>query len=295
MAVLNYATNYERALDQKYQLDRRFNRLYDIGGRNLKWTDAKTVSIPNIVVSGMTGTDRDNIGSFSRKVDNTWETKTLTHDREFRTLVDPMDIDETNMAVSIANITNVFNTEQKIPEMDKYMASKLLADYVTFGQTVETVLLDKANILEQFDNYMEKLDEAEVPEEGRIAYVTPEIHKILKEAAGISREFDVQSGESNVRRIVTRLDDVQLIKVPSARMKSAYDFTVGAVPAVGAKQINMILLHPSCVIAPVKYDFVSVEPPSAHSGGKWLYFERLYWDVFLYQHKSNGIVINRDL
>lgn len=293
MAVLNYAELYQQALDQPYKVDRRFNALYDLGGRNIRWVGAKTVQIPKITVGGMTDVNRDSIGTYTRKVDNDWETKTLTHDREFRTLVDPMDVDETNMAVTIANITNVFNTEEKIPEMDKYMASKLLAEYTALGGTANTTAITNANILSTFDTFMEEMDDAEVPEEGRILYLTPALRKMLKEAAGISREINVDMpGSRSLNRLVSRLDEVEIITVPSARMKSAYDFTNGAVPAVGAKQIHMILLHPSAVIAPEKYDFVSLEQPSATTGGKYLYYERLYWDVFLYEQKVAGVKIN---
>ena len=43
----------------------------------------------------MVDVDRDSIGAYTRNVDNNWETKSLEHDREFRTLVDPVDVDET--------------------------------------------------------------------------------------------------------------------------------------------------------------------------------------------------------
>lgn len=292
MAVLNYAELYQQALDQPYKAERRFNRLYELGNRNIRWTGAKTVQIPNITTGGMVDVDRDSIGAYTRNVDNNWETKTLEHDREFRTLVDPVDVDETNMAVTIANITSVFNTEQKIPEMDKYMASKLLAEYQALGGTPDTTAIDETNILEVFDGYMEQMDEAEVPEEGRILYVTPTIRKILKSASGISRDIDVRQPGQSVNRIVSRLDEVEIVTVPSVRMKTAYDFTNGAEPDPTAEQINLILVHPSAVIAPEKYDFVSLEPPSATTGGKYLYYERLYWDVFIFEQKVGGVVFN---
>ncbi|NUJ19289.1 capsid protein [Bacillus glycinifermentans] len=292
MAALNYAEQYQQALDQPYKEGRKFNELFNIGNRNIRWTGGKTVQIPKITVGGMVDVNRDSIGSYTRNVDNSWETKTLTHDREFRTLIDPMDVDETNMAVTIANITNVFNTEQKIPEMDKYMASKLYAEFTGFGGTADTTVIDETNVLKVFDGYMEQMDEAEVPGEGRLLYATPAYSKILKNAAGLTREFDVNSNNGSVRRGIGRLDDVQIITVPSARMKTVYNFTNGAVPDQSAQQINMILVHPSAVIAPEKYDFVSLEEPGAATGGKYLYYERHYYDVFLYEEKVPGIIFN---
>jgi hypothetical protein len=87
---------------------------------------------------------------------------------------------------------------------------------------------------------------------------------------------------------------VEITTVPSVRMNSAYDFTNEAVPAVGAEQIHIILLHPDAVMAPEKYDFVSLEQPSSTTDGKYLYYERLHWDVFLCEEKVPGVKINME-
>ncbi|MGM0816041.1 MAG: capsid protein [Bacillota bacterium] len=294
MANLNYAEVYQQALEEPYRVGRRFNELFNTGSRNIKWAGGKTVKIPKITVGGMVDVDRDSIGSYKRNVDNDYELKTLMNDREFRTLVDPVDIDETNMAITIANITNTFNREQKIPEMDKYMASKLYAEYTGFGGTADTTAIDETNVLKIFDGYMEQMDEAEVPGEGRILYLTSPMNTILKNAAGISREINLNSNNGDVQRAVRRLDEVKIEIVPSVRMKSVYDFTEGANPDPSAQQINMVLVHPSAVIAPEKYAFVSLDAPTAATGGKWLYYERQYYDVFLYEEKVTGIIFNVD-
>lgn len=293
MAVLNYAELYQQALQQKYSQGLFFNELYNTPtNQQIRWVDAKTIKIPRIDVAGMVDVDRDSIGEFTRQVDNSWETKTLEHDREFRTLVDPVDVDETNMAVTIANITRVFNDEQKIPEMDKYMASKLFAELQSFGQSVDTTALNEQVILDAYDELMAQMDEAEVPQEGRLLYVTPAVNKLLKNAEKLTRYLSVTSNPGSVARGVRSLDDVTIKVVPSARMKTVYDFTQGAVPGTGAAQINMILIHPSAIVAPQKYEFVSLDQPSARTGGKYLYYERLYWDVFAFERKVPGIKMN---
>lgn len=294
MAAVNYAENYQKALIQKYAAGLRFWRLYDAPyNKEIKFVDAKTVKIPNVLVKGMTDYNRDVVGTYTRNVDNQWEVKTLEHDREFRTLVDPMDIDETNMALSIANVTRVFNDEEKIPEMDKYMASKLYEEFTTLGGVADTTAPTAANVLELFDTYMSEMDEAEVPQENRILYVTPAVDTLLKNADKISRAITVNgTNDGSIKRNVRSLDDVVIEVVSSARMKTLYDFTVGAVAGVGAQQINMLLIHPTAVLAPQKYEMVSLDEPSAATGGKYLYFERKYWDVFLLKNKVAGVKFN---
>lgn len=293
MAALNYAELYTQGLQQKYSDGLFFSELYMTSNNNqIRWVNAKTIQIPRIDVTGMVDVDRDSIGDFTREVDNSWETKTLQHDREFRTLVDPVDVDETNMAVTIANITRVFNDEQKLPEMDKYLASKLFAEFEQYGGVADETVLDVNNALQVFDQLMEQMDEAEVPQEGRLLYVTPAVYTLLKNAEQIQRQLQVTSNTGTVNRGVRSLDDVSLKRVPSSRMKTVYDFTRGAEEGAGARQINMILVHPRSVITPQKYEFVSLDQPSARTGGKYLYYERKYWDVFVIERKVPGVAFN---
>lgn len=290
---VNYAELYLQALQQKFSQGLMFNALYQTPNNAVvRWVNAKTIQIPNITTGGFVDVDRDVVGGYTRRFDNQWIPKTLEHDREFSTLVDPMDIDETNMAATIANITRVFNDEQKLPEMDKYMASKLYAEYESFGETANTDAITTETALGIFDDMMEDMDEAEVPQDGRILYVTPAVKKVLKNADKIQRTLEVKGDASAVNRNVRSLDEVTIVSVPSSRMKTLYDFTDGAVADVAAEQINMILIHPLTVIAPQKYEFVSIDDPSAKTGGKYLYYERKYWDAFLIEQKVKGVKFN---
>lgn len=295
MATVNYAEMYTQALQQKFTKGLSFAALYNTANNaNIKWINAKTIQIPRISVGGFVDVDRDVVGSFTRRAENDWETKTIEHDREFRTLVDPQDIDETNLALSIANITRVFNDEQKIPEMDKYAASKLYSEFTTYAGVADTTVINESNVLDVFDDFMSEMDDSEVPQEGRLLYVTSKVNKALKQADKLQRTIDVAGGSTAVNRNVHSLDSVQIVVVPSSRMKTAYDFTDGAVPDVTAKQINMILVHPASVITPQKYEFVSLDAPAAATGGKYLYFERKYWDIFAIEKKIPGIAFNVD-
>lgn len=288
MAVINYATLYQQALEQAYAKGLMFTDLYNTPTNSTyKWVNAKTIQIPTLTVGGFADTNRDQVGVYSRKVDNTFTTLTLAHDREFQTLVDPQDIDESNMAVSIANITRIFNDEQKIPEMDKYMASRL-ATLTADGVNKYTVAITAQNVLAQFDMLMEKMDENEVPQEGRILYVTPAVNTVLKQAEQLQR-MALNNNDGTLNRSIYSLDSVKIVVVPSSRMKTAYDFTNGAVAGAGAQQIEMILVHPTAILSPLKYEFVSLDEPSATTGGKYLYYERLYWDVFVLSKKNNGV------
>ena len=291
--ALNYATAYQAALAQAYPYVLHFAALRstDNDGR-YKWTGAKTIEIPSLSTTGRVDGSRDTIGTASRNFDNAWEPKTLTNHRKWSTLVHPMDIDETNHVASIQNITKVFNEEQKFPEMDAYMVSKIFTDWGTAGGAADTEALTVDNILVKFDAWMEAMDEANVPTAGRIWYLTPVYNTMLKQA--VEKYRHIQNGDAAIKRAVENVDNVQIEKVPSSLMKTIYDFTEGWKTGAGAKQIRSLLIHPTAVITPEKYTFAQLEAPSALSEGKYVYFEESYDDVFVLNKRINAIMFNTE-
>lgn len=209
--------------------------------------------------------------------------------------VDPMDIDETNLTLSVANIQNTFETEQAIPEKDSYRFSKLYSELSTFSGRINNETITATNFLEAFDTEMSYMDEAGVPEEGRILYVTPTMKKIVKEAEGIQRVMAVTT-PSTINRNVHSLDDVTIKMVPAARMKTKYNFTEGCVAAEDAKQINFILIHPTCVVCRDKYSYIKLFTPGTDSrtADGYLYQNRNYGDLFLLEKKVEGCIINAE-
>lgn len=296
MAVYSYAERFERELQQKYA---RELTSYDLEKSNpgVKFINAQTIKLPRMTVSGYKDHNRSAMGFNTGSITNDWEPKKLEHDRDIEFALDPMDIDETNLVVEIANVQNVFEEEQAIPEKDSYRYSKLYTEAVSYaskGATVNKTILTESNVLDWFDTEMERMDDASVPSEGRILYVTPAIHKLLKSAEGITRNISVDSKNGNIDRRVYSLDDVTIKKVPSARMKTTYDFTDGCVPAEGAKQINIILIHPSCQVTRSKYAYMKLFTPGTDSrtADKYVYQTRNFGDTFIIENKAPGISIN---
>lgn len=291
--ALNYATQYSQALAQAYPYVLHFAALRStVNDARYKWTGANTIQIPSLTTTGRVDADRDTINVATRNYNNAWEPKTLQNHRKWSTLVHPMDIDETNQVASIQNITQTFNEEQKFPEMDAYLISKVFADWVTAGGATDTTAITVDNVLSVFDGYMTAMDEKNVPVTGRILYVTPAIKTMLKNAKELSRF--IQNGEDAVKRAVRSLDEVQIESVPSMLMKTVYDFTEGWKAGTGAKQIRMVLIHPSAIITPEKYAFAQLDPPSAGSEGKYVYFEESYDDVFVLNKRKYAIMFNTE-
>lgn len=297
MAAVNYAESYERSLAQAYPNVLHFGELYGTANNSIyTFLNAKTIHIPSISVTGRQNVNRDAIdGVFKRNVDDSYEDKTMQFYREWSTSLDPADVDETNMVLTIQNATKVFNETQKFPEKDAYTVSKIFADWSAQGGAANTEALTVDNVLTVFDKLMEDMDEALVPFAGRILYVTPAVKTLLKNASQIGLRKDVTGTSTAVNRIVDRLDEVTLATVPSKLMKSAYNFnSVGFATAEGAKQINMFLVHPSAILTPSKYSFVGVEAPAAGTKGDYIYYEKEYSDVFILNNRTAAIAFNME-
>lgn len=289
--TVNYATQFQRELMQKYSRELLTSEMTT---QNVRFVNANTIKIPFIELAGYKDHSRN--GGFNRQaVKNDFQTFVLNNDRDVEFFVDQMDVDETNLALAAANITNEFETQQAIPETDCYRISKLYAEFKTAGETPDNTALTSANILSVIDTAMTAMDEEEVPLEGRILYVTPTVEKLIKEANELQRYLNIGQNNGRVNRKIVNLDDLKIKKLLSSRMKTVYDFSNGFKAGATAKQINMILFHPRSILAVDKHQYIKLWPEGTHTQGDgYLYQNRKYGDLFLIPNRKQGVFINAE-
>ena len=287
---VNYAAEYSRALAQAYPYLSYFGQIWASPNSALYRPGmGKTMYIPTLQVSGARDVNRDQItGTFNRNWNNSLQAVELQMDREWDTLVDPMDISESGDVATIANITRAFTEFQKIPEMDAFLASKLASFASAFGG-VSTQSLTSSTILTEWDNALEYMTNQRVNRDRLIAYMTPGTYKLLKQSTGLTRFIEVTNGIQPVDRNIARLDGVTVVEVPADMMKTAYTFTQGWAIADGAAQINFLLVDPMAVGAPIKYETAMMSAPTAQSKGKYLYYERYYYGAFILNQRQAGV------
>lgn len=278
MAVLEYATIFSNVLRELYGQELTCDDLYH-SNSDIQIVNGKDIKIPKLSVSGYKDHTRGgsfNSGTFS----NGYETKTLDHDRDIEFTVDPLDVDETNLVVTVSNIQNRFEKTQAIPELDSYTYSKIYTEAKRVNAKIKTTALTNANVLSDFDDNLEAFAEAGVPLDRVILYATPSYKKLLKNAEGIQRTLEVSSS-SGIDRRVRSLDDInKIVEVPSARMKSLFDFTDGCKADSTAKQIDYILIDPEAQVSRVKYAYIKMFTPGTDSRTA---------DNYMYQNrKVNG-------
>lgn len=296
MAVLQYATQFDNRIRDLYGHELISNALFN-SNQDIQIVNAKDLKIPRLTVSGYKDHTRGgnyNSGNYS----NDYETKQLDHDRDIEFIVDPMDVDETNTVVSIANIQARFERKQAIPELDSYTFSKLYSEAVRVGATIKTTAITAANVLSDFDDNCEAFEDAGVPLGRCILYCTAAYKKALKNAEGIQRTLEVSGGVKGIDRRIHTMDDLGEIKVvPLERFKTAYDFTEGYRADATGKQINYILVDPEAQVSRVKYAYINTYTPGhdSRTADNYLYQNRRYNGTFaLDEELKQGCIINAE-
>ena len=121
---LKYADIFSQHIIDLYAKELTSVDLYN-SNQDIQIINGKQLKLPKLKVGGYKDHNRYamafNAGSYS----NDYEIKTLDHDRDIEFAIDPLDVDETNLVVSIANIQKRFETTQAIPEKDCYTYSKI--------------------------------------------------------------------------------------------------------------------------------------------------------------------------
>lgn len=292
--TINYVTKFENKLRELYAQDATSDPLFQ-SNSDIQVTNTKYIKIPTLSVSGYKDHSRSSMSFNAGSYSNDFEQKSLAHDRDIEFAVDPMDVDETDMIESIGNIQNRFEKTQAIPELDCYTYSKLYSEATRLNMTIRTTALTAANVLSDFDANLEVMEDNGVPLDRLVLFCTAAYKKLLKNAEGVQRTLDVKSSGGIDRRVRT-LDDIQnIVTVPSARFKSAFDFTDGCIPATGAKQIDYILIDPECQVSRVKYSYIHMFAPGSDSrtADKYLYQNRRLNDTFAIDHLfTQGCIIH---
>ena len=199
-----------------------------------------------------------------------------------------MDNDE-SVGMAFGTLLGEFERTKVVPEVDAYRFAKWAA--AAGGKTAET-LSDAAATIEAIETATATLDDAEVPYEGRVLFVTPTTYKHIK--GGVTRM--VMNGENNVNYNVLIYNDMRLITVPSGRFNTEITLNeptsssdMGGYTTTG-DTMNFMIVHPSAIMQPVKHKIPRVfSPEQNQEADAWKLNYRIYHDTFVKEQKVNGI------
>lgn len=294
--TINYAEIFSNQLREIYGQESKSDALYN-SNTDIQIKNGKSIKIPTLSVSGYKDHTRASLGFQQGNYSNDYEVKTLDHDRSIEFVIDPMDFDETDTVVSLANVQNRFERTQAIPELDCYTFSKLYSEASRVGSLIKTGTLTANDILADFDANLERFEDKGVPLDRLVLFCTPTYKKLLKNAEGIQRTLDIKNGGGIDRRVHSLDDITNIVTVQSDRFKTLYDFTDGCVADETAKAIDYILIDPECQVSRVKYSYIHLFNPGSDSrtSDNYLYQNRRYNGTFAIDHLFvDGCIIHTE-
>lgn len=206
------AEKYLPILDEIYKVGSR-SAILDTANERVRWDGAKKAYLFNTELVGLANYDR-NAGFVPGDATDGWEDYEITQDRGRSFLIDVMDNDET-LGMAFGTLVGEFERTQVIPELDAYRFAKYASGALAANVKTETPTAQ--TILGLIDDATAKLDDDEVPYEGRILFVNPATYKLIK--GGVTRM--VMNRDDNVNYNVEMFNDMQVITVPSGRFNTA--------------------------------------------------------------------------
>ena len=289
---IGLASQYLPLLDEIYKAESK-TALLDTVQDRVRWSnDTHSFYLFETDMVGLGNYSRN--GGFVRgDVTAFWRQYTPQWDRARQFLVDRLDNAE-SQGLAFGTLASEFMRTKVVPEVDacRFAAySKAASDSM---KTVESISTGSGAVA-AIDLGTEKLDNAEVPYEGRILFVNPTMYRYLK--AGITRY--TYNGENGIDYNVEMYNDMRVITVPSGRFNtvctlaepSAHD-EAGGYTAAGST-INFLIVHPSAIMQAVHLANPRIFAPEVvQEADAWQYDFRQYHGAWVKHQKANGIYVN---
>lgn len=270
--AIDLVTKFLPYVDEKFATESKRTMVTNL---DFTFDGAKTVKIYKITTASMNDYDRAGTGeNISRYgaiagLDATTEDFTLRKDRSFTFAIDRLDEDETGLTLQAGTALARQLREVVIPEIDGYVYAEM-ADNAGIKPTA--VKLTKDNIYEKIITANNALDNAEVPEEGRVIIVTPDTYLLMKQCRDIVMETNI-GNDMRLKGVIGNLDGAFVQRVPASRLPEDFGFMIA---------------HPSATVAPVKLeDYKIHEDPPGISGS--LVEGRIVYDAFILENKADAI------
>lgn len=267
------ATKFAPYTDDQFKAE---SKLSLITNKEFDWTGAHTVKVYKIsTVSmndyGRTGPADGNWSRYGSIADlgATTEEFALKKDRSFIFNVDKLDTDETAQQVQAASALARQTREVIIPEIDSYVYG-VMAEGA--GNKPEAKEVTAATIYGDILDASKALDDAEIPETGRVLVVSPATYQLMKRSEEIVLNTDV-GADMRIRGVIGNLDGAAVIKVPANRLPANFGF---------------MLCHPAATVAPVKLEDYNIHEGTIYASGA-VVTGRVCYDAFVLDNKKNGI------
>lgn len=269
--TINLVEKFQPLLDEVYQ---SVSLTGDLENSAVKFDGSKTVKILKVTVPPL-GTYTRNSGYTAGSVTADWEAFTLSQDRGTEFSVDAMD-DEETLNMTFGSASSEFIRLSVTPQVDAYRFAAM-AQASGIGSASAALTTGDA-VIKALSTGTTSMDEAQVTGEGRILYITPTLHQLVK-------DMDTYKSQNILSRFA------KIVQVPQARFYSKIDVSeTGFAKNEAGKNLNFMIVDPKAVFAVAKHKRLKVfEPEVNQKGDDYLFQYRLYHDMFVYPNKAAGV------
>ena len=274
MAV-NLATKYSSKVDEAFY---REALLSHVTNKDYEWEGVETVKVYSIPVVNLGNYTRSGANRYGNpaELQNTTQTMTITKDRAWTFTIDKLNKKQSQMVMDAGKAVARQLRMKVVPEVDAYTFYKMA---VGAGNTSATAAT-KNNAYELLLAAQEKMGDASVPEDGRVALVSYAFYNLLKLDEEFMRDCDTTE-KMLIHGYVGQIDGCKIIRVPSARMPKK---TSGGTTTVS----SFILAHPIATVAPMVLSEYKIHTDAPGISG-WLCEGRISYDAFVLSQKADAI------
>lgn len=266
----NLASRYAKEVDERFTRESQASLALN---NNYKFTGEKTVYVYSIPVVAMTDYQRSGLARYGTPNDLARNVQALTvnKDRAFTFIIDKGDKIQSEMVSDAGKALARQVKEVIVPEYDTYVFNKLASEATARGNYATTAIT-KNNAYEMFLNGMEALGNANVPDQGRVAFCSYRFANLLKQDSAFMRYGDATQ-QMLIKGVIGEVDGCKIVKVPSSRLPAGCAF---------------ILTHNVAATAPKQLeDYKIHDNPPGISG--WLVEGRIIYDCFVLNEKAKAV------
>lgn len=273
MAAIELASKYLPYVDELFSQESKKSLLTN---NDFSFDGAESVKLYKISTSDMNDYGRRGAseGNWSRygavkDLDATTEQAFLKQDRSFTFVIDELDKNQTGNALAGATALARQLREVVLPEVDTYTYSVMCENA---GHKPVAVTLTSENIYDEIIKASAALDNALVPETGRVLTVTPDVYLLLKKCKDITMETEI-GNDMRVKGVIANIDGAVTIKMAAARLPENFGF---------------MLSHKCACCAPTQLAAYRIHQNPPGISGE-LVEGRIVYDAFVFENKAKAI------
>ncbi|MBQ4226416.1 MAG: hypothetical protein II773_05085 [Oscillospiraceae bacterium] len=285
MNSITLAKKYTALLDEVYKESAVTAVLESDSSLARAGANANEIVIPKLAMDGLADYSR-NSGYVDGDVTLTWETAAYNYERGRMFTVDNMDNAETQNT-AFGRLAGEFVRTKAVPEMDAFRFAEYAS--ATGVGAASADLSTGAAAVAAIRTAVSAMDEAEVPAEGRILFITPTLK-------GLIDDMDTTKSKA----VFAGFE--QVITVPQTRFYTKIKLNDGVTSgetaggyakASDGKNINFMIVHKAAVLQFTKHALPKIIPPALNpDADAWKYGYRSYGLCSVYANKTAGIYVH---